>query len=417
MSTNPIARVGVTRVTSPNELHQLDEDLAAGRLSVDDYLRRRNELQPGADPDPPSSSSDTADDDDDGQKTNPFPPAFRWEASPTNETTAVMRPVPPDSGGRDVSEATQVVPTVNDHDSERTQIVQASPQAPPPFSSLHQAQQNSYQQDPNQGWASVQADSSAPPWTVSEVPPIAEQQSAWMRQGPESFLVPAERSRTKQVIGITVLAVLLLALVGAGVAYLVSQGSADQAGGGAQTEQPAPPQEQPPVRELPAPPPPNPPPPDTEQALIEAPGQPRAGGGLIDLARLQSDELLPRPVVDALSTAGMTDGVLKASTRGGSTIGMFALTVRDEQAAVEVADAIATVQRNGGLKADQDRAQQGVTVLGTPEDSPSTVYRAVYVLYDRVIFFEVFGPDRSTVLASFDSILEEQVAYAPPTVR
>lgn len=416
MRTNPIARVGVTRVTSSNELQQLDEDLAAGRLTYDEYVRRRNELQPDVEHTDRSPSS-IGPANDESQPASPFPPAFRWEASPPNETTQVIRPVTPDADagdGGDMSEATQVVPKLDEQDSERTQVVQARPQPPPSYSSVHQAQPDAYQEPPDRDWTTYPVDTSAPPWAVSDLPPIADQQSAWMRQGPESFEAPADQPRTKQIVGIALVAVLVLALVGAGVAYVLSQDTADQAGG----NQP-PPQAQPqqPPRELPAPPPPGPPPTDTVQALIEPPGQPRAGGGLFDLPRLQSDELLPVRVVSALSAAGMSDGVLKASTRVESTIGMFAFTVRDEQAAIDVANTIADVQRNGGLQEDQGRAQQGVTVLGTAENSPSTVYRAVYVLYDRVIFLEVFGSSRSTVLANFDSLLEEQVNFAPPTVR
>ncbi|MGH4025535.1 MAG: hypothetical protein ACRDRV_13255 [Pseudonocardiaceae bacterium] len=402
-------------MTSSNELKQLDEDLAAGRLTHDEYVRRRNELQPDVDQTDRSSSSGPAN--DESQPASPFPPAFRWDASPPDETTQVMRPVTPDSGTEhagDMSETTQIVPQLDEQDSERTQVVQARPQPPPSYSSVHQTPPDTYQEPPDRDWTSYPVDTSAPPWAVSDLPPADDQQGPWMRQGPESFEAPAEQPRTKQIVGIVLVAVLVLALVGAGVAYVVSQGSADQAGGGGNNQPP--PQAQQAPRELPAPPPPGPPPPDTVQALIEPPGQLRAGGGLFDLPQLWSDSKgLPIPVVNALSEAGMTDGVLKASTRVESTIGMFAFTVRDEQAATDVAKTIIGEQR--GLTEDQSRAQQGVTVLGTAEDAPSTTYRAVYVLYDRVILLEVFGSPRNAVLANFDSLLEEQVNFAPPTVR
>ena len=409
-----MARVGVIRVTSSNELNQLDEDLAAGRLTHDEYVRRRNELQPDVDQtDRSPSSSGPAD--DESRPASPFPPAFRWETSPPNETTQVIHPVTPERAGGDggdTSETTQVVPKLDEQDSERTQVVQARPQPPPSYSSIHQALPDAYPEPPDQDWTSYPVDTSAPPWAVSDLPPTTDQQSAWTRQGPESFEAPAEQARTKQIVGIVLVAVLVLALVGAGVAYVVSQDSGDQPGGNNQPQ--AQPQE--PPRELPAPPPPGPPPADTAQALIEPPGQPRGGGGVFDLPQLLSDSKgLPIPVVNALSAAGMTDGVLKASTRVESTIGMFAFTVRDEQAAIDVAKTIIAEQR--GLEEDQSRAQQGVTVLGTPENSPSTTYRAVYVLYERVILLEVFGSPRNTVLANFDSLVEEQVNFAPPTVR
>ena len=63
--------------------------------------------------------------------------------------------------------------------------------------------------------------------------------------------------------------------------------------------------------------------------------------------------------------------------------------------------------------------------MGTALGTPSTVYRGVYVLYNRVIFvlynrvifLEVFGPDYDAVLSTFDSLVDQQVTYAPPTVR
>jgi hypothetical protein len=151
--------------------------------------------------------------------------------------------------------------------------------------------------------------------------------------------------------------------------------------------------------------------------LIEPPGEARGGGGIFDLPQLESTDLVPRPILNALRAGGMTDGVLKTTTDGGNTLGMFAFALTDEQAATDVANIITTVQRDGGLKVDDSRAQQGVAVLGSAPGSRSIVYRGVYVLYNRVIFFEAFGSDYDAVLASFDSVLNQQLTYAPPTVR
>ncbi|MGH3966089.1 MAG: hypothetical protein ACRDRY_23035, partial [Pseudonocardiaceae bacterium] len=98
-------------------------------------------------------------------------------------------------------------------------------------------------------------------------------------------------------------------------------------------------------------------------------------------------------------------------------IGMFAFTLADEQAATDVVNTIIIVQRDGGLKIDESRAQQGLAVLGSAPGTPSTVYRGVYVLYNRAIFLEVFGSDYDAVLSTFDSIVTQQLIYAPPTVR
>jgi hypothetical protein len=209
-----------------------------------------------------------------------------------------------------------------------------------------------------------------------------------------------------------VLAVVVLGLVGATVAYFLTAGpgrtGSDQIPAAAPTAAP---------RELRDPPAPLPAPVDTAHALIDPPGQVRGGGGVFDLARLESENLLPRPILNALQAGGMTDGVLKTTTAGVNTIGMFALTMPDQQAATTVAQTIATTQLEGGLKPDDNRALQGVAVMGSASGSESPVYRAVYVLYNRAIFFEVLGVNRDAVLATFDSLIKQQVNYAPPTVR
>lgn len=328
---------------------------------------------------------------------SPFPPAFGWEAATPEPTTQVMSPSYQQSPGA-AGDLFQPV----------------GPPADQP--------------------TSTPGDSSAPPWASSHLPPLdepplaeqtvaeqpraeqplAEQQSAWLRQGPEVFPAPATQPRSKQVIGIAVLGVVLLGLVGATVAYLLTARSPDQTDlgqFGASPQAAAP-------RDLPSPPPALPAPVDTTSALIDPPGQIRGGGGSFTLSQLLGESanlLRPFSIVNALQAGGMTDGVLKTTTLGSNTIGMFALTMPDQQAATTVAQTIATAQSDGGLKADDSRSLKGMTVLGSVPGSQPTVYRAVYVLYNRAIYVEVFGSSRESVLTNFDVLIKEQVTHAPPT--
>jgi hypothetical protein len=89
----------------------------------------------------------------------------------------------------------------------------------------------------------------------------------------------------------------------------------------------------------------------------------------------------------------------------------------DQQAATTVALRIATTQLDVGLKADDQRAMQGIAVMGSVPGAESTAYRAVYVLYNRAVLVEVFGSNRDAVLTMFDVMLHQQVSHAPPTVR
>ncbi|MGH3901011.1 MAG: hypothetical protein ACRDTA_22755, partial [Pseudonocardiaceae bacterium] len=394
-------------MTRLNELQQLDEDLAAGRLSPEDHRRRRDELVRAAADGPQAAGAP--------RTASPFPPAFRWETSPPEAATQVMQAVGRNTGGGDPAEVIPNVRTAAVQDPVRSQAAPTSPS----YQQESGQVRGLFQPVDNPAGHNPAGDYSAPPWADSDLPPIADQQNAWMRRDYEVFETPVSQNRTKQIIGITVLAVLVVGLAGAGVAYFLSADSQPNQASSA-LPVPSPPIPSEPTtaaRQLPAPPAPRPAPADAPQALIEPPGEARGGGGLLDLPRLESTGLLPRPILNALRAGAMTDGVLKTTTDDGNTIGLFAFTLADEQAAPDVVNTIATVQRDGGLKIDDSRAQQGLTVLGTAPGSRSTVYRGVYVLYNRAIFLEVFGPDYDAALSTFDSVVAQQLIYAPPTVR
>ncbi|MGB6228117.1 MAG: hypothetical protein WBF76_22780 [Pseudonocardiaceae bacterium] len=315
---------------------------------------------------------------------SPFPPAFHWEDSTQDAPTQVMAAIGPDTAQRDTRATDPARPSYQqrpDRDHDLFQPVN-------PTSSMH-----------------------LPP--IAEQP-IAEQQSTWLRQGPEGLQTPAMQPRSKQIIGIAVLAIIVLGLLGATVAYFLTTGPART--GDPQLSAP------PPIgvpRDLPSPPAPLPPPVDTAHAVIDPPGQSRGGGGSFDLPTLlaESSPPLAPPILKALQSGGMTDGVLKATKTGGATIGLFALTMPDQQTATAVAQEIVTAQLDGGLKADDNRALQGMVVMASAPGSESVAYRAVYVLYNRAIFVDVSGPNRGTVQATFDSLIKQQVTHAPTTVR
>lgn len=290
------------------------------------------------------------------EATSPFPPAFRWDTSPPDpEVPDLFRPVSAPFG------------------------------------------------EPNT------STSSAPPWAHTQPPPLAEHQSAWWHQGSEGFGTPARQSRPKQVLGITVLAVVVLGLVGASVAYSLTSGPGRTGSDEIDAS--------PPSVAAPAPPAPLPEPVDTAHATIDPPGQPRGDTRLFGLSQLSTSDLLPDFLVDALQAGAMIDGVYKGSTVGANTIGMFAFTMPDPQAAARVTDMIVARELHSGLKADYQHAMQRVMVMDSAPGSTQPVYRAVYVLYSRVIFFEVYGKNTDDVLATFKALLKDQVNHAPPTVR
>lgn len=303
---------------------------------------------------------------------SPFPPAFRWETAAQDAPTQTMAAIGREGAQGDPAQTHDLFQPV---DTPRDEPIAQQPIADQP---------------------------------------IAAQQSAWLRQGPEVFPASATQPRSAQFIGLVVLAFVVLGLVGAIVAYFLTAGP-----GRSDEEQIAAVQPVEPVRELRLPPAPLPPPVDTAQALVDPPGQTRGGGGRFDLPQLlaESPRRLRPSIVTVLQAGGMTDGVLKTTTTGGTTIGMFALTMPDEKTATTVAQTITTEQLAGGLKADNNRALQGMTVMGSLPGSQTTAYRAVYALYNRTIYVEVFGSNRDAVLTTFDALIRQQVTHAPPTVR
>jgi hypothetical protein len=129
------------------------------------------------------------------ESASPFPPAFRWETSTQEAPTQVMGEV-----GRD----TALFEPATQHPAEQHPADLSQPVGTP----LNRL-----------------SDSSSPPWASLEPPPIAEQQSDWLRMGPEEFQSSAPQSRSKYVIGIAVLAVVVLGLVGAAVMHSLAGGS------------------------------------------------------------------------------------------------------------------------------------------------------------------------------------------------
>jgi hypothetical protein len=234
-------------------------------------------------------------------------------------------------------------------------------------------------------------------------------------QGPETFETSRSSGTGRKVL-FSILGVVVV--VGLGIAiwllFIRDSGPAPVASSGNSQQAPGPPPA-PSTKPLPAPPPVKPEPANNSAALVEPPGSARNGGGEFDLAKLKTNKLLPDSVVQALEQGAMTSGLLKASTASTTTIGLYALSMPDSQGAATVAQTYANAQKTGGLPSDRDLSLQGVPVYSTA--TGDAVFRAVYIVYNRVVIFEAFGGDRGTVQTQFKKLLTDQVENAPPTQR
>ncbi len=237
------------------ELRNLDEELASGRLSADDYRLRRDQVlssavaygdpaqqqvqQPGQQPQQPF------------QQQPPAPPqqqAPQQTGQPSADSTQIIAPVnqPQQNGGE--GERTQVVPNWQQQQSDpnRTQVVppvasppggfpqqgqQASPAGGFPqqghaspaggFPQQQQQPQHGYQQPQQQGWTDNDA---SPPWGGSDFPPISPVGSTeWVKQGPELF-EDKPKGKGGKIAIIAIVAVLVLAGLGVGGYFAFSGG-------------------------------------------------------------------------------------------------------------------------------------------------------------------------------------------------
>ncbi|PXY34877.1 flagellar basal body protein FliL [Prauserella sp. PE36] len=413
-------------MTWQEELRKLDESLASGSLSADEYRTRRDQILSSAvtstEQQPQGDQGGNADSTQiieplsppQGTPQQPAQPVQPQQAQQPEATQAV----PPSAAG---GERTQVVPNWQ---SQQPRPPQASPPAgfPQPQQQYQQpasppagfaGPQQQYQQQP---WNAAQEDAT-PPWGGGDFPPIAPQGSSeWgVSQGPESFESESKSGAGRKVL-FSVLGVVLLAGIGFAVWALFINGGNDNPQAQnppANSQSQAPPQ--PTSSALPEPPAPKAVPADNESAIIDPPGQERNGGGAFNLEQLRTNQMLPESMVQALDDAGMTDGLLKTTRDGDATIGIYAIEVSNEDAAAAAAEEYGVIQQEGGIPEVRELSMQGVPVFGAGNASSDSVYRAVYVLYKRVVIIDVTGPNRDQLEPVFTDLLDEQINHAPPS--
>lgn len=452
-------------MTGQDELQHLEAELAAGRISAEDYRARRDEIlsrapsERGDHPSRTSRGNDWAGDDSGGDNwatgtppesptsgsaapQNPFPPAFSWndagaedqgatagQDAASEKATAFVLPLaqPPGTGDR----------TTADPDSEPTRSVNID----------HAAQRSAERQPAPQNWRSWQprpgseaqpgAPASGTPWANSDLPSEHGNRDR-ARQGREVFDTAGKSSRGKLVGGIVVGSVLVVAVAATVATYAATWGTepADDPGTVAQPPhnlppapqappkpppQPPQPPEAPPAPPAPTEPPAAQPPPATSQEVLVAPppGPPHPLAGALDRPALEGPKgLLLRPEVrDFALQHGVVDGwfngtdVPPPDTPPMPKTTLLAIRMPDQNAASGLADAYRAGQAE--LAPADDLSYRGAEVLS---DGNGTL-RTAYVVHGWTVIVDVTGdqPESSTDL--FQSVLDQQLAQSPPTVR
>jgi len=368
-------------VSWQDELRNLDEELAAGRLSAEDYRRRSDELIAQDQSGQPGSV--------DADRPTPFPPAFRWESAPPSETTQVMRSVEDDESERTqvVHDAPPPAQTPDDFDRAQdfdpTQVVSAG-QRPP----QHRLDRGGF--SPRSLFDPRNAQDSAPPWASSDLPPIQEPDSGWMRQGPEAF-EPERESGTWRIVGAVIAVVLLLGLAIGSYALW----GRDDAPAQPTAEQQEPAEDAPPDPLMPA---------DI--------GGDEESKDVESFADLDAVGFLTQSELGVLENAAAGEARLLITNFDEGKATVLVTRVGSPEQAVVARDELTSLQVSFGF--EPRSAPPGVNAVELPDDAETMPkFRAVYLRGDILVRLEMAGQDRVDVTAKFDEVLSQQLEALP----
>jgi hypothetical protein len=409
-------------VSWQEELRRLDEELAAGQLSADDYRVRRDQVLSSAvgvqdqQPQQPPSSADET------QVIAPVSPpggspqvqpnqqdpaaertqAVSWQAQQQAQggATAFVPPVPSQPfsppGGFAPPPAQQPV----DDNPERTQVVRNTGEYQPNY-------QGYSQQPPAQpGWNQVPPGAAAPPWSAEDAgPPHNPNDLGWMRQGPESYFETKSGSGKKKAIAI-VAAVLVVLLAGFAVYWFGLRGDsnsvADPTSAGNPTS---------------AAPSTTPPPPSVAPTRVPPmPGKASDKNGTMSVDDAVQKDFLVAGEATAVKAAGSAYVTCQASSNSPFDYTVLLVNTKSVADANRLAEALQKPADSTGLQpvADHSGLPQSVSVFKAVL-SDHTTYRAVYVSGVAVMRVDVNqAPANDTaVTKEFEGVMKAMLENVP----
>ncbi|MBB5958776.1 hypothetical protein FHS29_005385 [Saccharothrix tamanrassetensis] len=378
------------------DLAELDRTLAEGRISADEYRRRRDELlasASGAGPQQPQQGG------------GPFGAPFRWEASPPNQqnpnpdATQVVNtgqpPVPPVPHNPN-PDATQVVTGQRPADADRTQYVR--PVAPPP-----NQLPPPHQQPPQGAWGGAGgAPVNTPPWGNDQgFGVVGEQTPSWIAQGPEVFDESGGGGGKKwlAIVGIIV----VLALIGGAIWFFTTR-PADQTGqtGGQTTSSTAPTTTTTKPKD--------------GLEVAKLPGVAQDQSGVKNFADVVSGKLLTEEENQAYLAAGAGRSRLAGSVVSGGAMYTQILTVKTNGVveAKTARDALGVLQAKYAMQPYTGTTPAGVTAFQVaPAGESLGAVRGHYVTKDVVVRVQVAGKDMAQLTKAFDEIMLAQLEQLP----
>jgi hypothetical protein len=380
-------------VSWQEELRKLDEELASGRLSADDYRVRRDQVLSSAvgQADPPQSQSGNAD--------------ATQVIAPISPPQGIPQPPPPPDNS---AERTQAVPQwqppqQQPGDASRTEYVAPPQQQQVPYSppgGFPQAGPVSppggFPQAPP--WNAAESDQS-PPWGGGDLPPLAPTgDGGWIQQGPEAFDDKPKKGNGAK-IGAIVAAVVVLAGIAFGAYLLWGKSSTSADGGQNPTTTQAAPTSQAPVDPL---------------AVGDLPGTVENFDRIKDFTQIPALNYLTTAELSAYQTAQAGDTKFVArKLADGSRVLMLLTKVSDAQAADKAVSDLLSIQiRNGATRVTDVPDGVLASSIDSKNGNPAQV-RAHYAHDNVVVRIEVSNAGAQVAQADFTSILNSQMKVLP----
>ena len=388
-----------------DELRRLDDELAAGRISADDYRSRRDQIlstavSPGAEPAPSAGESTTMM--SPVQTAGPVPQQGPQQAqgsdadktqivsgkdlgdSDRTQTVGGWRATPPDDPNR-----TQVVPGVppQAHAGARPPRPAPPAQHPSPPGGFPQPNQPPWQNE----------EELAPPWAGQDFPPLAAAGTPdWARQGPEVFETE-KKSSTGKVFGIIAIVVVLLGIA-AGAYFLFRPDDNKQADPTDGNDPPAS-QSAPPTEETP------------EGPIVELPGEAANMSQVDTFAEVETIDYLTPQEIALYQQGGADAAAVAISNDDGVRVIVLVVTMSGEPAAVETRDALGALQLRFNLT--EREAPEGVQAAANEAASRGPLLRAHYSSGDQIVRVQAQGEDPEAANSLFDDVLDAQLERLP----
>lgn len=385
-----------------DDLRSLDNALAVGGITADEYRVRRDDIlasatslgspQAAAPVPNPAEATQTM------QPVSPPPP-------PQQDRTQVVS----NSGGE--AERTQIVSS-SDMGADRTQAVSWQAERPGDAERTQVVRgvpQQSFAPHANQGYSPAPWDAEQPaeegsPWGGGEFPPLASMGTPnWVRQGPEVFEDSGGGGKGR-VIAI-VLSVLLVAGLGVGAFMLWGR---DSSSAGPQTSSSAPPSKSKPTKSTTTKPP-------DPLPVAVLPGKEEKHKEIKDFATVPGLNYLNPEELAAYqaATPGMSKFNVRHLTSGSRAVFLLVKAGDDALAKVAVA-ALRDVQvENAAVLSPTAPAGVFVTEIEAKAGQPAQI-RAHYTKGETIVRVEVWNPTSlAAAKADFDTVLAEQLKVLP----